>query len=97
METLASFAAWDWGCILTAWVCLALVVGVSLGRGIKAADEQRPAPEPTPEPEVNWLPFLPPVPRPEVDLLADQPLDVWLTPELSDRLFDELIAIEGLQ
>jgi hypothetical protein len=43
--------------------------------------------------------YPPPVPpsHPRHLSLADQPVDVWLTDELSDRLFDEILALEGLQ
>jgi len=46
---LSSFTGWDWFCIFTAWLLLAIAAGVSIGRSIKQADTTE-----QPEPR-DWI------------------------------------------
>lgn len=88
----------DVALILTAWFVIAAALGTFTGLAIRRAD--RPTPPP-PADDVLWCPWLPPVPPTQAQIdaiwLTSQPVDCWLTDELSDRMFVEIVAIEGLE
>lgn len=80
------------------WSILSISVGIPLGRSIKRADDAQPAAYPPPVP---WPMKRPPITQADVDATW---LDPWPTDDVDtleqrvyDRLFDELVAIEGLE
>jgi hypothetical protein len=79
----------EWLLIASAsWIILACVVAVPIGRAMNKAEAVEAAEE------VNWLPFLPPVPLPDSQWLDAWPTDASDTGEMRLR-FDQIVAAEG--